>query len=80
MDLLKQRLSAPDCRTNGWILQGAPQSDEQISLLKELDQQPNLFITLEMPDQQIYEKLEQRRFDPITNRYHFMLTENIYDD
>ena len=49
-------------------------------MLKQIDQQPNLFITLEMSDHLIYEKLEQRRFDPITNRYHYVLTENITDE
>jgi hypothetical protein len=34
MNLVKQRLSMPDCKTNGWILQGAPTSDEQIEYLK----------------------------------------------
>jgi len=80
MDLLKQRLSMLDCKTNGWILQGAPTSDDQISMLKELDQQPNLFVTLEMSDHLIYEKLEQRRFDPVTNTFHFVLQENIQSD
>jgi adenylate kinase family enzyme len=28
----------------------------------------------------IYEKLEQRRFDPITNKYHYVLNENITDE
>ena len=49
-------------------------------MLKDLEQQPNLFITLEMSDNLIYEKLEQRRFDPLTNRYHFVLNEHINDD
>ena len=49
-------------------------------MLKELDQQPNLFITLEMSDHLIYEKLEQRRFDPITNKFHFVIQEGIHDD
>ena len=48
--------------------------------MKELDQQPSLFMTLEMSDHLIYDKLEQRRFDPLTNRYHYVLQENIHDD
>lgn len=80
MNLVKQRLSMPDCKTNGWILQGAPTSDEQIEYLKQIDQQPNLFVTLEMSDHLIYEKLEQRRFDPLTNKYHYVLNENITDE
>lgn len=58
MNLLKQRLSMPDCKTNGWILQGAPTTEDQIEMLKQIDQQPNLFVTLEMSDHLIYEKLE----------------------
>ena len=53
---------------------------DQINMLKEFDQQPNLFISLDMSDHLIYEKLEQRRFDPITNKYHFILSENITDE
>ena len=33
-----------------------------------------------MSDHLIYEKLEQRRFDPVTNMHHFILTENLTDD
>jgi hypothetical protein len=62
------------------VLQGAPTSDDQITMLKELEQQPNLFVTLEMSDHLIYEKLEQRRFDPLTNRFHYVLSENINED
>ena len=80
MNLLKERLSQPDCKTNGWVLQGAPTTDDQITMLKELDQQPSLFMTLEMSDHLIYDKLEQRRFDPLTNRFHYVLQENIHDD
>lgn len=78
MKLLRQRLFMPDCKTNGWVIQGAPM--DQISMLKEFDQQPNLFISLDMSDHLIYEKLEQRRFDPVTNQHHYILTENLTDD
>lgn len=70
----------PDCKTNGWILQGAPTTEDQIEMLKQIDQQPNLFVTLEMSDHLIYEKLEQRRFDPVTNKYHYVLNEHISDE
>lgn len=58
MKLLRQRLFMPDCKTNGWILQGAPTSEFQINMLKEFDSQPSLFISLDMSDHLIYEKLE----------------------
>lgn len=49
-------------------------------MLKQIDQQPNLFVTLEMSDHLIYEKLEQRRFDPLCNKYHYVLNENLTDE
>jgi len=33
-----------------------------------------------MSDHLIYEKLEQRRFDPVTNKFHYVLNEKIMDD
>lgn len=51
-----------------------------MNMLKDLEQQPNLLISLEMSDNLIYEKLEQRRFDPVTNQYHYVLNENIKDE
>lgn len=78
--LLKDRLEMADCKTNGWILKGAPTSMDQMALLKELYQQPSLILSLDMSDNLIYEKLEQRRFDPVTNKYHYVLNENIKDE
>jgi adenylate kinase len=80
MPLLRQRLYMPDCKTNGWILMGAPTSIDQITILKELDQQPSLLISLDMSEHLIYEKLEQRRFDPLTMKYHFIFNENLTDE
>ena len=40
---------------------------------------PSLILALDMGDQLIYEKLEQRRFDKITGEYHFILNNPIKD-
>lgn len=32
-----------------------------------------------MNDQLIYDKLEQRRFDKVTGKYHYILNENLKD-
>ena len=79
--LLKQRLDMPDCKTNGWVLMGAPTNLDQISMMKEFyNQQPNYIITMDLSDHIIFEKLEQKRFDPVTNREYFILSENIKDE
>ena len=49
-------------------------------MMKELDPQPSLFVNMEMSDHLIYEKLEQRRYDPYTKKYHFVLYEGITDE
>jgi len=40
VDLVRERLEKPDCRINGWILDGCPMNLYQIKQLKELLIQP----------------------------------------
>ena len=40
---------------------------------------PSLILALDMGDQLIYEKLEQRRFDKVTGQYHYILSNPIKD-
>lgn len=50
IDLVSERLSKPDCRLNGWILDGCPFNMSQIKLLKELKIEPQKVIALEISD------------------------------
>ena len=64
----------PDCKTNGWILLGSPLTLEQLNLKKEFyGQTPSLVVAMDMSDHLIYEKLEQRRWDPVTNKEYYIL-------
>jgi adenylate kinase family enzyme len=38
--LVNERLSKPDCRLNGWILDGCPFNLKQIQLLRDLKIEP----------------------------------------
>ena len=40
IDLVNERLSKPDCRLNGWILDGCPFNIKQIQLLRDLKIEP----------------------------------------
>ena len=40
IDLVNERLSKPDCRLNGWILDGCPFNMQQIKLLRDLKIEP----------------------------------------
>ena len=75
IDLLNKRLSKPDCVINGWILDGAPCTLEQIVVFKQLAITPQIVISLEISDELVYSRLEQRRFDPITGKHVMLLEE-----
>ncbi len=79
MELVKERLSKPDCAINGWILDGCPSTEEQISKLKELGFSPQLVVELDLSDSLVYEKLEQKRFDPIDGHFYNIIKDRLPD-
>lgn len=44
---------------------GVPTNMEQVNMMKDMMQQPSHFISIDMSDYLIYEKVEQRRWDPV---------------
>ncbi len=60
----------PDCRINGWVLDGCPSTPVQIEGLKSMGITPQTVVTLELNDTVVYERLEQRRFDPVDGKYY----------
>lgn len=75
IDLVRERLEKPDCVINGWILDGCPCNIDQIDVLKQLSINPQLVINLEISDELVYQRLEQRRFDPVTGQHVMLLEE-----
>lgn len=70
LPLVEQRLKQSDCRVNGWILDGFPQTDAQINLLKSLKIRPSLVCLLEQPVDESVRRLNNRRIDPHTGTYY----------
>ena len=64
LPLIEQRLKQSDCRVNGWILDGFPQSEAQINLLKSLKIRPSLVCLFEQPVEESIRRLANRRIDP----------------
>ena len=64
--LIEQRLKQSDCRVNGWVLDGFPQSEAQINLLKSLRIRPSLVCLFEQPEQESLRRLQHRKIDPDT--------------
>ena len=59
IDLVNERLSKPDCRLNGWILDGCPFNIKQIQLLRDLKIEPQKVIALEISDEAVLRELSR---------------------
>lgn len=57
IDLVRDRLDRPDCRINGWILEGCPLSVQQIKSLKECQITPQVVVAFEMSDEAVMRSL-----------------------
>lgn len=57
VELVLERLSKPDCRLNGWILDGCPSNLNQIRLLRNNKVEPQKVIALEISDEKVVEEL-----------------------
>ncbi|XP_058189830.1 adenylate kinase, chloroplastic-like [Rhododendron vialii] len=69
--MVKERLSRSDSQENGWLLDGYPRSLSQATALKEFGFQPDIFILLEVAEDNLVERVVGRRLDPVTGRiYH----------
>jgi len=71
IDLVRDRLERPDCRTNGWILEGCPMNQNQIKQIRDLMIVPQVVVAFELSDQAVMtrnagvapEQLEKRLND-----------------
>ncbi|MGI0490546.1 adenylate kinase [Alkalinema pantanalense CENA528] len=66
IDLIRERLQEPDAK-NGWILDGFPRNEPQAGfldeLLKEIHQECNKVINLDVPDEVVVQRLVKRGED-----------------
>ena len=62
--LLEQRLRQSDCRINGWVLEGFPETNAQINLLKAMRIKPSLVVVMEQTEDESIRRLGNRRIDP----------------
>ena len=64
--LVEQRLKQSDCRVNGWVLEGFPETEAQCNLLKAMKVSPSVVFMFEQMESESVEKLHKRRVDPKT--------------
>ena len=61
IDLVQERLSKPDCRLNGWVLDGCPFNLNQLKMLREFKIEPQKVIALEVSDEVVLKDLSEQR-------------------
>ena len=67
--LVEARIRESDCRVNGWIMDGFPETESQVNLLKSMRIQPNLVCMFEQSVDESINKLQARRIDPMTGEF-----------
>jgi len=68
MRQVDERLKQSDCRVNGWILDGFPQTDAQMQMLKAAKIVPTCVCMMEQQIDDSIRRLKNRRIDPITGQ------------
>lgn len=69
-ELVRSRLEETDCKVNGWVLEAAPKTMEQAQAFKSFHITPTHVFFLEAPDALVYDRVAQRRLDPLTGTYY----------
>ena len=64
--LVDERIRQSDCRVNGWVIDGFPETESQVNLLKSMRINPNLVCMFEQTMDESINKLQARRIDPMT--------------
>lgn len=64
--VIHNRISQVDCHLQGFVLEGFPKTEIQISSLPDLKIQPTLVVVLECDQETSLERLNLRRLDPKT--------------
>eukprot|EP00755_Sulcionema_specki_P025172 Sspe_Gene.82719::Locus_54220_Transcript_2_5_Confidence_0.286_Length_1411::g.82719::m.82719/K00939/adk, AK; adenylate kinase len=71
INLVKKRLSDHEVQRRGWLLDGFPRTVPQAEMLKKEGIHPNSLVVLDVPDEEVINRIEGRRIDPRTNTvYH----------
>ena len=71
IDLIQKRLAESDAVQKGWLIEGFPRTKNQALSLQTSGFIPQAFMHIDIPADVIAERIEGRRFDPVTSKvYH----------
>jgi adenylate kinase len=71
IDLVAEKLKSEECKRRGWLLDGFPRTFAQTQALAAAGADVDAFISLQVPDENLVERVVGRRTDPVTGAiYH----------
>jgi adenylate kinase len=71
VDMVVDRLSQQDVAEAGWLLDGYPRSASQAEAINKREIRPDVFLLINVPDEEMVNRVLGRRIDPETgNIYH----------
>lgn len=71
INLVAEKLRSPECIEKGWLLDGFPRTAAQAEALANCGAEVDSFLSLQVPDDMLIERVVGRRLDPISGTiYH----------
>jgi adenylate kinase len=71
VEMVKNKLAEPQVMEQGWLLDGYPRSAEQAEAIEAENIRPDVFLLVNVPDEDLVERVVGRRNDPVTGEiYH----------
>lgn len=64
--LVDQRLKQSDCQVNGWVLNGFPENEAQVNMLRAMKVKPSLVIMFDQSVDESVRRLSAQKVDPHT--------------
>ncbi|ETP55231.1 hypothetical protein F442_00203 [Phytophthora nicotianae P10297] len=72
VNVVLERLAQPDCKTQGWLLDGFPRTEAQAQALLAARIIPDCVLALDVPDDEVVKRIAGRRLDPQTGKTYHM--------
>lgn len=72
IDMVTERLSHPDCKKHGWLLDGFPRTGKQAEYMIAKEIIPDIVLCLNVDDKTIEIRMGGRRTDPVTGAIYHM--------
>jgi len=70
--MIAEQLISSEVEAKGWVLDGFPRNEQQVSELNKALIQPDRILLVDVPEASLVAHMTSRRFDPETNQSYFL--------